>query len=87
MSGGKRRFEQLAAAARLAPVPGGDVTARVMARVRARRAVQRERRPMLVFAGVYAAVCAVALIAAYQWLGIGGDPMADFFAMANEIMP
>lgn len=86
MSDAKRRFEEMAIIARGEIAPAGDVSGPVLASIRESRRPLAER-PMLVFAGVYAVCCAVAVFLAYQYMGMTSDPMTSFFALANEVMP
>lgn len=83
----KRQFESLAAAARRETEPIGDVTIRTLATIRERERDRAAGRPMLVFAGVYGAVCLLALAVGYAYLGVETDPMGSFFALASGIAP
>lgn len=87
MNGPNRQFESLAAAARQETAPIGDVTIRTLAAIRERERDRAAGRPMAVFAAAYGAVCLLALVIGYVYLGVETDPMGSFFALASGIAP
>lgn len=74
-------LDRLAARARREKTPQGDVSRSVLARLPVREMAMR--RPMLVFAGAYAAVASVALVYGYILLEKVNNPLLPLFQQAT----